>query len=134
MIRYLTTGEVTILHRVALDLHGGGEGLRDPGMLDSALANPRQAFGGEELYPSLSDKAAILAFSLIKNHPFIDGNKRVAFAGLARFLRLNGWVLIVETGPGSAFFLELAARGQTRETLLAWIALRSHRLPGAVGS
>ena len=80
MIRYLTLEEVLELHRLALAQAGGLAGVRDLGALDSALAQPQMAFGGQELYPSLREKAAALGFSLVCNHPFVDGNKRVGHA------------------------------------------------------
>jgi death on curing protein len=91
MIRYLTLEEVLELHRLALEQSGGLDGVHDFGGLDSAVAQPQMAFGGQELYPSLADKAAALSFSLVCNHPFIDGNKRVEHAAMETFLVLNGW-------------------------------------------
>src|SRR2546426_10931368 len=100
MTRYLTKEEVIELHRRGLERFGGMPGLRDEGLLDSALAQPRATFGGEELHPALSAKAAALAFSLINNHPFVDGNKRVGFAALAVFLELNSRRLICSSDEG----------------------------------
>lgn len=76
-MRHLTLAEVLELHRLVITQTGGGQGLRDLGLLESAIAQPRQTFGGQDLYPDLPAKAAALGFSLIANHPFIDGNKRV---------------------------------------------------------
>lgn len=76
MIRYLTLEEVLELHRLVLELSGGLAGVRDLGGLDSAVAQPQMAFGGRELYPTMPEKAAALGFSLVCNHPFVDGNKR----------------------------------------------------------
>lgn len=79
-----------MLHRLVLDQSGGATGLRDLGALESAVGQPRQSFGGVDLYPHLPSKAAALGFSLIQNHPFVDGNKRVGHAALETFLQLNG--------------------------------------------
>ena len=76
-MRYLALKEVLELHRRLIEQSGGAAGLRDMGMLESALAQPLMTFGGGELYPTISDKASALGFSLIKNHPFVDGNKRI---------------------------------------------------------
>lgn len=73
-MRYLTFAEVLEVHRRVVSETGGATALRDLGALESATAQPRASFGGEDLYPSLEEKAAALAFSLIQNHPFIDGN------------------------------------------------------------
>jgi hypothetical protein len=75
MIRYLTLIEVLEIHRRILEQSGGAFGIRDMGLLESAIAQPRMTFGGEDLYSSLFEKAAALGFSIIMNHPFVDGNK-----------------------------------------------------------
>ena len=76
MIR-LSKEQVVLLHERLIEATGGGDGIRDDGMLDSALANPFQSFGDEELYPSIQAKAAQLCFGIVKNHPMVDGNKRL---------------------------------------------------------
>lgn len=76
MIRYLGLVEVLSLHRQIIEQSGGALGVRDLGALQSALAQPRMTFGGEDLYPTLVDKAAAVGFSIVMNHPFVDGNKR----------------------------------------------------------
>jgi death-on-curing protein len=91
MIRYLTLEEVLELHRLLLEQSGGLAGVRDLGALDSAVIQPQMAFGGQELYPSLAEKAAALGLSLVCNHAFVDGNKRVGHAAMETFLVLNGW-------------------------------------------
>ena len=93
MTRYLSLAEVLALHRRIINETGGSDGLRDLGLLESALGQPRQTFGGEDLYPTLVAKATALGFSLIKNHPFVDGNKRTALMCALVFLGLNGWRL-----------------------------------------
>ena len=79
-MRFLSLSEVFDLHRRLIDQTGGAFGVRDLGALESALAQPRMTFSGQDLYPSLAEKAAALCFSLIQNHPFVDGNKRVGHA------------------------------------------------------
>ncbi|MEO7274425.1 MAG: type II toxin-antitoxin system death-on-curing family toxin [Vicinamibacterales bacterium] len=90
MMRFLTLGEVVELHQRLLAQSGGGSGLRDLGLLESALAQPRASFDGADLHPTVVDKAAALGFALIANHPFIDGNKRIGHAAMEVFLVLNG--------------------------------------------
>jgi len=92
-VRYLTLGEVLELHRRVVAETGGATALRDLGALESAVAQPRMTFGGEDLYPDLPAKAAALGFSLIRNHPFVDGNKRVGAMATFTFLKLNGLTL-----------------------------------------
>lgn len=85
-MRYLTLGEVVDLHRAVIETAGGASGIRDLGALESALAQPRASFGGVDLHTSLTDKAAALCFSLVNNHPFVDGNKRLGHAATETFL------------------------------------------------
>jgi death-on-curing protein len=82
-MRYLTLGELIALHRAILAATRGAEGIRDLGALESALAQPKATFDGIDLYPSVVDKASALAFGLAMNHPFVDGNKRIAHAAMA---------------------------------------------------
>ena len=89
-MRYLTLGEVVDLHRRLLQATGGAPGIRDFAALESAIAQPRAAFGGVDLYPTMVEKAAALALSLVQGHPFVDGNKRVGHAAMETFLVLNG--------------------------------------------
>ena len=89
-IRMLTKEEALAIHDASLARFGGYPGVRDEGLLDSAVLQPSQSFGGQELYPTLYEKAARLAYGLIKNHAFLDGNKRVGTACMAAMLRLNG--------------------------------------------
>lgn len=89
MIR-LSKPQILLLHEQLIAETGGSSGLRDEGMLDSALNAPFQAFGGEDVYPSLQQKAARLCFGLVKNHPFVDGNKRIGAHVMLVFLALNG--------------------------------------------
>ncbi|XPM56051.2 MAG: type II toxin-antitoxin system death-on-curing family toxin [Leptolyngbya sp. IPPAS B-1204] len=85
MIRYLTLIEILELHRRILEQSGRALGIRDIGLLESAIAQPRMTFSGEELDPSLLEKAAALGFSIIMNHPFVDGNERTGHAATETF-------------------------------------------------
>lgn len=89
MIR-LSKPQILLLHEQLIAETGGPSGLRDEGMLDSALNAPFQTFGGEDVYPSLQQKAARLCFGLAKNHPLVDGNKRIGAHVMLVFLALNG--------------------------------------------
>ena len=120
-MRYLTLGEVLVLHQRLLGQSGGGEGLRDLGALESAVAQPRMTFEGQDLYPDLSSKAAALGFSLIQNHPFVDGNKRVGHAALESFLLLNGHELASSIDEAEKVILGVAAGALDREAFTQWI-------------
>ena len=121
MIRYLTVSEVVAIHSRVIDQSGGSHGLRDPGALDSAVSQPHASFGGELLYPSLVEQAAALAYSLVNNHPFIDGNKRIGHASMEVFLVLNGREIDCHVDEQEDFFLQLAAGSKNREDLVAWL-------------
>lgn len=120
MTRYLTKNEVLEIHRWSLQAFGGLDGILNLGMLESALASPQASFGGVEAYPTLFEKAAALAFSLVRNHPFADGNKRVGFWAMATFLEINGYELSSNQQEGANVFLELAAGQLSREQLVEW--------------
>ena len=126
-MRYLSLGEVVELHGRVLQVGGGASGIRDLGALDSALAQPRATFGGVDLYPTLVEKAAALCFSLVQNHPFVDGNKRVGHAAMETFLILNGAEIAAAVDDQERLLLDLAAGRIDRSQLTDW--LRQHFRP-----
>ena len=127
MIRYLSVNEVLELHNRVMQASGGSLGLLDLGALESAVAQPRMVFAAEELYPSLPDKAAALGFSLIQNHPFLDGNKRTGHAAMETFLVLNGHEIKATVDEQQTVLLRVAASEMKREAFLEW--LREHIVP-----
>lgn len=127
-MRYLTLAEVVDLHRRLLEASGGAPGIRDLGALDSAVAQPRATFGGVDLYPTLVEKAAALCFSLVLNHPFVDGNKRVGHAAMETFLVLNGGEIDAPVDDQERLMLDLAAGRIDRMHLIDW--LRRHLKTG----
>ena len=120
MIR-LSKHQILLIHGQLIAETGGSSGLRDEGMLDSALNSPFQTFGGEDVYPSLQQKAARLCFGLVKNHPFIDGNKRIGAHVMLVFLALNGIELQYSQTELSDVILQLAAGEIKSSDLLHWI-------------
>jgi death-on-curing protein len=121
MIRYLTLVEVLNLHRQIIEQSGGALGVRDLGALQSALAQPRMTFGGEDLYPTLVDKAAALGFSIVMNHPFVDGNKRTGHAAMETFLVLNGLEISASVDEQEQVILALASGNSGRESFVEWL-------------
>lgn len=124
-MRYLSLSEVLEIHRLVISQAGGSAFVRDLGALESALAQPRQTFGGEDLYPGLADKACALAFSLILNHPFSDGNKRVGHAAMSTFIRANGGDLKAPVDEAEQIILGVAAGKLGRDEFLKWIRSRT---------
>jgi len=120
-MRYLSLGEVVRLHQMVIEQSGGAQGIRDLGLLDSALAQPRATFDGRDLHATLHDKAAALCASLVQNHPFVDGNKRVGHAAMATFLILNGVDITASTDEQEQLILALASGQSRREDLVAWL-------------
>jgi death-on-curing protein len=121
MIRYLTLVEVLNLHRQIIEQSGGALGVRDLGALQSALAQPRMTFGGEDLYPTLVDKAAAVGFSIVMNHPFVDGNKRTGHAAMETFLVLNGLEISASVDEQEQVILALASGNSGRESFVEWL-------------
>jgi death-on-curing protein len=125
VIEYLNLEDVLRLHGEAIRKHGGSSGVRDLGLIDSAASQPQATFAGHELYPSLPEKAAALGFSLIANHGFIDGNKRVGLAAMDVFLRMNGQKIVASADDLERAILDVASGRSTREQLAAWIEANS---------
>ena len=121
-MRYLTVNEVLELHRLALEQSGGADGVRDQNGLESALAQPSMTFAGQDLYPTLVEKAVALCFSLVMNHPFIDGNKRVGHFAMETFLVLNGKEIEAAVDEQERIILGLAAGEMEREEFSEWLA------------
>lgn len=121
MTKYLTLEQVHELHADQIRTYGGALGMLNEPQLLSALAQPRMAFGGQDLYPSVIEKAVALSYSLTMNHAFVDGNKRVGFAALDFFLRGNGWALRTTIDEAEQVMLAVAAGTLKREAYLAWV-------------
>ncbi|MGD2178933.1 MAG: type II toxin-antitoxin system death-on-curing family toxin [Anaerolineae bacterium] len=126
-MEYLTLEEVYLLHERVIQLTGGSSGLRDPGLLESAVARPQASFDGEELYPDLWTKAAALMQSLIKNHPFVDGNKRTAVTATAIFLELNHRRLTASNDEVLRFAVQMAREQAELEEIAAWLQTHSSK-------
>jgi death-on-curing protein len=113
-MRDLSLGEVVELHQSIVDTSGGAAGVRDLGALESALAQPRHTVDGVDLYPTLVEKAAALGYPVVQNHPFLDGNKRIAHAAMETFLILNGFEIDASNDKQEQLMLGLAASRVSR--------------------
>ncbi len=120
-MRSLTIAEVLETYQRVMHQSGGLVGIRDFGALESSIAQPFMTFGGNELYPSLVEKAAVLGFSIIQNHPFADGNKRTGHAVMATFLALNGYSIDAGTDEQVDIILSVASGKLSRELFTEWL-------------
>ena len=123
-MKILTKEQIILLHAQLIKETGGSDGIRDEGLLDSAILNPFQSFDGKELYPSVLEKAARLGFGLIQNHAFVDGNKRIGAHAMLVFLALNGYVFSYTQKELTEIVLSVAAGEKDHDDLLFW--LQSH--------
>lgn len=120
-MKKLSKKQILMLHTQLIQQTGGSDGVRDYNLLDSALENPFQFFGGDELYPTIQAKAARLGYGLIKNHCMIDGNKRIGTHAMLVFLALNGIELKYTQKELYETILDVAAGKIEYEDLLQWV-------------
>jgi death-on-curing protein len=120
-MRYLSLAEVLELYRQVMEQSKGMVGVHNLGALESALAQPQMTFNEEELYPTLVEKAAALGFSLIQNHPFVDGNKRMGHAAMEIFLVLNGFELEASMEEQEQVIWQIASGNLNREAFTDWL-------------
>lgn len=127
-MRSLTIAEVLEIYQRVMQQTGGLIGILDFGALESAIAQPYMTFGGKELYPSLAEKAAAPGFSLIQNHPFVDGNKRTGHAVMAMFLALNGYRIEASLDEQFDVILSIASGKFNREDFTGRLLTRIQSL------
>lgn len=123
-IEYLAVAQILALHAEQIGRYGGGTGLRDRGLLEAAVARPAMTFGGEDLYEDLASKAAALMHSLVLNHPFMDGNKRVAAHAALLFVALNGQDVLTSSAELVDLTLAAAEGKVAVEALAIWFRQR----------
>jgi len=119
---FLTLASVLRLHARQIERFGGSPGIRDQGLLESALAQPEATFGGEYLHPTIPEQAAAYLYHLALNHPFIDGNKRTAFAAMDTFLRLNGYLLTLSDQQIYDMVLQVVSGHLDKQALSQFLA------------
>ncbi len=120
-MKLLTKEHILTLHKALIEEYGGTPELRDEGLLDSAISTPFQTFGGADLCPTIVDKACRLGYGLIRNHPFIDGNKRIGTHAMLVFLEINNVSVEYEDEELIETILGVAAGDVSAEELIAWI-------------
>jgi len=121
-VTYLTTVQILFLHSRLIAETGGSAGVRDVALLESAAARPQATYGGANLYPDIFAKAAALMQSLVNNHPFVDGNKRVGIAATALFLQRNGHRLVASNQDVEEFTLAVARGERSFVEIADWLA------------
>jgi death-on-curing protein len=127
-VHYLSSNEVLLIHDHAIREFGGSFGLMSPGQLAASIAAPRQTMFDQELYPDLFSKAAILFYLLVKNHAFVDGNKRTAALTLIEFLERNGYTLNATNDELYQFTVDVASSVLGKEETEMWIRDKAIRL------
>jgi death-on-curing protein len=120
-MKYITLGEVIELYFKIINKTGGLPGIRDLGALESALAQPRMTFEDKDLYPTIEEKAAALGYSIIMNHPFTDGNKRIGHAVMETFLVINGKEIKATIDEQEKIILGLASKKINRNKFTKWL-------------
>jgi len=120
-IIFLSVEDVLLLHTDTIDIDGGSHGVRDHGLLDAAVAMPRQQFGGAYLHEDIAAMAAAYLFHIAQNHPFVDGNKRAAVMSALAFLSANGVPLVMAPSDLETITLEVAAGEMAKDKLTNWL-------------
>lgn len=120
-MKVLSKRQILMLHSMLVAQSGGMDGVRDEGLLESAISTPLQTFGGQELYPTVLEKAARLGYGRIHNHPFMDGNKRIGTHAMLVFLDINNITLSYEDDDLIAAILRVASGDMDDSDLLEWL-------------
>ena len=120
-MKILTKDQIILLHEHLISEFGGSSGIRDEGLLESAINSPLQSFDGIDFYPTIIDKSVRLGFGLIKNHPFIDGNKRIGTPAILTQLALNGIFFNYDDNELIETIMEVAAGVLSHQSLHLWV-------------
>lgn len=124
-MKRLTPKQILLIHDELIEVYGGSHGVRDENLLESAIYQPYVSYGGIDLYPTIFDKAAALLRSLIKNHPFIDGNKRTAIVTAQIILEENGLKFTASMDITYDFLIDVAKKSRSIEQISAWLRMNS---------
>lgn len=127
-MKIITIRQVLILHELQIEKYGGLSGIRDTGMLQSAIGRPFATFGGNDLYPDIFTKTAALIQSIIKNHPFLDANKRSAFVSAATLLEMNGYGFFAANKEVVKYMLAVANENLTVDQISEWLKIHSKKI------
>lgn len=131
-VKFIPEEIVPIIHADLLKRYGGASGIRDRGLLSSALAQPKMTAHKKSLHRTLFDKAAAYGFHICRNHPFVDGNKRTAFVLMDVFLQKNGWELQASDEESYGTMIQLALGKLSKDGLSAWLKAHSAKLQASI--
>ena len=120
----LSKDQILLMHQALIERFGGIHGIRDEGLLSSALNAPFQSFDSKDLYPTIAEKAVRLGFGLVMNHPFHDGNKRIGALAMMAMLGLNNMEIHTSSDELASVFLRVASGELTNDDLLQWVLSR----------
>lgn len=126
-MKYLSVKDVLLLHNMAVDESGGSHGLRDLGLLESAVERPKASFGGQDLYPNIFLKAGALIHGLLRNHPFVDGNKRTSMFSAMTFLEINGYQFDARQKEVVNFALKVENEKLEVEEIAKWLKMHTKK-------
>lgn len=126
-MKYLTTPQVLAIHDQMVKRFGGSQGIRDMGLIESAVDRPKATFDGQDLYPGVFLKAAALMHSILKNHAFVDGNKRSAYSSCGVFLKLNGYKLENMHKESLEFAMNVENNSLKLEEISKWLQTHSRK-------
>ena len=128
-VHFIPEEIVLIIHTDLLQRYGGSAGLRDRNLLESAIAQPKITVGGKYAHKTIFDKAAAYGFHICMNHPFVDGNKRVAFTLMDIFLQKNGWDITSQEEEAYSMMMSLASGKLTKDELSSWLKDHTSKIP-----
>lgn len=126
-MNYLNIAQILAIHNEVIAQTGGPKEIRDIQLLESAVARPQATFAKKALYPDVFSKAAALGHSIISNHPFIDGNKRVGYMAMRLFLNVNGYDLTASVEENYQFVIEIAEREKDVKSIAKWLKEHSQK-------
>ncbi len=118
---------ILVFHENQIQNYGGSQGIRDDGLLESALAQPQQSFGGKYVHETIFEMAAAYGYNLCKNHPFIDGNKRIALVAMYTFLFVNGWIINADKKALYVIIISLASGKMDKKELAEFLEKNSKK-------
>ena len=127
-MNYLNINQILAIYNEVMEQTGGSKGIRDIGLLESAVARPQATFAKEDLYPDIFSKTAALGHSIISNHPFVDGNKRTGYMAMRLFLNINGYDVKAPLEERYKFVMEIAKKIRKEESIAKWLKEHSQKI------